>query len=1291
MQRALSDYLQYEMYHVLGAYGVAERKLEDLERRLRKTDPDITEDTREEDEGDQDAILKLAGRARAYNAALGATRHTTNGDVRHPIPADLPLTRHERFDISGDAAELKGLRANPWKGPKESSWVLSFYDTAIHVLEPRHKNSPAGEACTLAENLVSLRDGLASGSVDKARDRRHRRERYEMRRKLANQHLSGVPPDADVPATERLADPIKRVTTDNLSLDSEGSLPFFVINAQAEAHLAMHAVEAWQSTPLGTYAGQVAGKREWLDVELDRCIALGTFAYCVARSAPWVFAKDAEECRYVFENFSDCWQNVVPTRCMWLAGQLGLLALHRRAYARALKRDPIGAYNDYHKLHRQIRDLRRRIQSAPIHVEGAQAFLFGLDAQAHHHIGELYRSEHAHKPAVKHLRSASHGLELLAKDEEMKDVLVNSRWHVQLQVSQGKANYELGHHKEGLCWHLRGWREFLRLLAADTGTTANLEQVTAAIEWLTEVRYEPELLKSEIQEHVGPVVKQLEGIAIADHLGALAADILLRLGHLLSVLNIGRERTPPKQPKRLDPAKKAAKEQIAKTLAFSCLFKAAECDRRNTLAGADMLKTRLRFRMWFNGTLSPAYDELLMPRELDTVARHWPGGSDDYENIARVTEYLMLRAQLHTSPPPERLSAEQLEDAEIARDLLIFFFMHTDSINVRKSQVHRFLMRKRQTSRPRDDAPRPAIEFICMRRYSSAFPLLPRPSTFRALGGGYFVRLHGRATPKKEPPRPFGIVVDPGVDFIENLYRTGYSLSDIDMVIVTHDHVDHLGSLDPLLSLMHERSKYPDEQPPPSGEDPPKLVIYASQSVIDRYETVSQLNTSSEFLSLSEFVANPGKPQAVEDWPKEFEIAAMSSEELDGKGHLDLSEQPALGVCIRAPRGPSVAITSDTPPPPDRKREPDRHRSWHDAWKPALAADVLVCHLSTVPLTELRQLAGIDAARQPLRNDDRLKIQALAGELSKRATAVLEGDRMPLLPFEADLVCIRDSAAAIVAATDLAAVPVKDVDDLAGAIHKAVELIVKKLEQSEAPPDLPHEVYKVVDEANTLLEKTEQVPHDARSVRQARRELEAARPGLKGQVEFGLWLGSHKPEGDNSNRTADLLSRVGGSWLPPPQHAYLKGVVRWAREYERQRRNKDCGLLVVGELSEELGTMRNKVAMQLNAKVFDRGPGRSRTFSALTGDIGLQVLARPRLSDTGAAGNGFDARVLCTICDLDTDRVPEECFHPAHEIREVCVKGENEGIFYNCEEHDPATLQDPVFLEQLERFDIFGR
>ncbi len=51
----------------------------------------------------------------------------------------------------------------------------------------------------------------------------------------------------------------------------------------------------------------------------------------------------------------------------------------------------------------------------------------------------------------------------------------------------------------------------------------------------------------------------------------------------------------------------------------------------------------------------------------------------------------------------------------------------------------------------------------------------------------------------------------------------------------------------------------------------------------------------------------------------------------------------------------------------------------------------------------------------------------------------------------------------------------------------------------------------------------------------------------------------------------------------------------------------------------------------------------------------------------------------------------EEQYHSARDVFEMCVKGENEGIFYNCREHAPSVGSDPVFLEQLERFDVFGR
>ena len=123
--------------------------------------------------------------------------------------------------------------------------------------------------------------------------------------------------------------------------------------------------------------------------------------------------------------------------------------------------------------------------------------------------------------------------------------------------------------------------------------------------------------------------------------------------------------------------------------------------------------------------------------------------------------------------------------------------------------------------------------------------------------------------------------------------------------------------------------------------------------------------------------------------------------------------------------------------------------------------------------------------------------------------------------------------------------------------------------------------------------------------------------------------------------------------------------------------------------------MRGKVAVRLNKHIFARGPGSARGNGdgddggatgpyALTSDIGLNACVI-----SSAAGPRTE--VLCTTCDLDTDRAPEERYHVADDIHEVCVKGENEGIFYNCGDHDPSRRDDPAFLEQLERFDIFGR
>ena len=98
----------------------------------------------------------------------------------------------------------------------------------------------------------------------------------------------------------------------------------------------------------------------------------------------------------------------------------------------------------------------------------------------------------------------------------------------------------MGRHKEALCWHLKAWLAFLELLSSETKTGTNTEDIVAAIDWLESVRFEPELRKTgDLRTGAARSWSSWTGSATVGRLGALAAEILLRLGHLLFVLNLG--------------------------------------------------------------------------------------------------------------------------------------------------------------------------------------------------------------------------------------------------------------------------------------------------------------------------------------------------------------------------------------------------------------------------------------------------------------------------------------------------------------------------------------------------------------------------------------------------------------------------------------------------------------------------------------------------------------------------------------------------------------------------------
>ncbi|MFC1941715.1 MBL fold metallo-hydrolase, partial [Chloroflexota bacterium] len=110
-------------------------------------------------------------------------------------------------------------------------------------------------------------------------------------------------------------------------------------------------------------------------------------------------------------------------------------------------------------------------------------------------------------------------------------------------------------------------------------------------------------------------------------------------------------------------------------------------------------------------------------------------------------------------------------------------------IRDREKQFTLYLERDR-TIQPEDSF------LIILRRWNSYTPKIPSEKT-DTKGGGYFLVWKGK-----------GIVIDPGFDFISNFDKAGFSLRDIDAILITHAHTDHTADFESLLSLKHEQKKH---------------------------------------------------------------------------------------------------------------------------------------------------------------------------------------------------------------------------------------------------------------------------------------------------------------------------------------------------------------------------------------------------------------------------------------------------------------------------------------------------
>lgn len=93
-------------------------------------------------------------------------------------------------------------------------------------------------------------------------------------------------------------------------------------------------------------------------------------------------------------------------------------------------------------------------------------------------------------------------------------------------------------------------------------------------------------------------------------------------------------------------------------------------------------------------------------------------------------------------------------------------------------------------------------KFFCLKGFASSTPIYNSIAFGEeSHGGGFYFRYHGK-----------GIVVDPGINFVTLMHQNNIFIEDVDVVIVTHHHIDHYIDVHQLTALLYEYNKKDEKE-----------------------------------------------------------------------------------------------------------------------------------------------------------------------------------------------------------------------------------------------------------------------------------------------------------------------------------------------------------------------------------------------------------------------------------------------------------------------------------------------
>ena len=484
----------------------------------------------------------------------------------------------------------------------------------------------------------------------------------------------------------------------------------------------------------------------------------------------------------------------------------------------------------------------------------------------------------------------------------------------------------------------------------------------------------------------------------------------------------------------------------------------------------------------------------------------------------------------------------------VAYQLSRYLLTYIDDLIKKPAEVYSYLTKKGLLGKKE-----PLNGLYSLERWSSWAPKLPRPRMFSCRGGGKLLVWNGK-----------GIAIDPGFDFLTNLYGEYFSLEDIDAICITHDHSDHTDDFDAICRLIKEYRRVLG--------DKKQLVL----------------------------LVNPGFSQKCSHYFKEAEDSGEVKHVylLNHDTTIDLDD-----FCL------SIKVL----------------RALHKEQHTKKYAVGLIFQLKDTP-DDIKPVLEIGFTSDTRYSDGNTKENKFKRDFGMLASC--------------DMV----------------------VANLSHATFRELKGILKL--------QFNDELYQSFWDR---LEKEE------------RSNSEEKRATIR-ILKWALWYGDEKEI--SAIQENETLGQQEGKGILA-EHLGISGINKvWEQIKEKPSdRIEGSKLMIISEFREELGSFRSKLAQLLNRL------SESENARCYTSDIGMAI----RFEKNSSSGK-YQIKIQCSFCKQDNSlNIGDTPFHPYTfhpprekkgdkmcEVCEVCVKGDNEGIFYFCENH--ITGSKGQFLEGIDRY-----